>query len=227
MRTGPVRALLLAALLGGCAGRAPAPVGAPVADPAATAAALIQSTSTSRPQRITFNWKLNESGSKVAGKGVVRVEAPERIRLDLFGPRNETYLAAALLGDSYRLPEGVGKGIDLPSPAILWGGLGVIRPPAGATLVGATATESRSVLRYRATDGTTYQYDTSQAAGTPRLDGVERSGGGGRMETVHLTRDSAGRVTAEYRNWAEFRELTLEIGEVTDVAAFPASTWEP
>ena len=48
------------------------------------------------------------------------------------------------------------------------------------------------------------------------------------METVRLTRDAAGRIeSAAYRNWAEFRELTLESGDITDVASFPESTWQP
>jgi hypothetical protein len=227
MRVYGARWWVLSALLAGCAGGASAPAGAPVADPAAMAAALVQATTAARPQRVVFTWKLDESGSRLSGKGVVRAEAPERIRLDLFGPRNETYLAAALVGDSYRLPPGVEKGIELPSPALLWGGLGVIRPPSGSTLLDATATERSAALRYRAPDGTTYLYETSRASGVAQLVGLERSGGGGKMETVRLSRDSKGAVTAEYRNWAQFRQLTLEIGEVTDVASFPASTWEP
>ena len=221
-------AALSVGLAMGCAGQGSAPVGAPVADPAATAAELARATTPDRAQRIPFDWTLNESGSKVSGRGLVRVDAPRRIRLDLFGPRNETVLAAALVGDEYRFPTGVTPGVALPSPALLWGGLGVIRPPAGATLLGATATDSSAVLRYRAADGTTYQYETRRSAGLVRLEGVERSGNGGRMETVRLTRDPAGRITtAAYRNWAAFRELILESGEITDVASFPESTWQP
>jgi len=232
-RSGPARKIALPwalglALVAGCSGQRSAPVGAPVADPAATAAELVRATTPERAQRIPFNWTLNESGSKVSGRGLVRVDAPRRIRLDLFGPRNETVLAAALVEEEYRFPAGVTPGVALPSAALLWGGLGVIRPPAGATLIGATATDSSAVLRYRATDGTTYQYETRRRAGLVRLDGLERSGNGGRMETVRLTRDDAGRITsAAYRNWAAFRELILESGEITDVASFPESTWQP
>jgi hypothetical protein len=233
-RSLPPRALALAALLlapaalAGCAAAAAAPAGAPVADPAAAAASLVRATTPPRPQRVTFTWTLNEGGSRVSGRGVVRVEAPERIRLDLFGPRNETYLAAALVGDMYRMPATVTAQVALPSPAILWGGLGVIRPPAGAQLLGAVSTDSSSALRYRAQDATVYQYETVGGAASPRLSMVERSGSGGRLETVRLTRDAAGKLTrAEYRNWAAFRELTLDFQEAQDVASFPADTWQP
>ncbi|MBW3630900.1 MAG: hypothetical protein KY464_16615, partial [Gemmatimonadetes bacterium] len=217
-----------AAVAAGCSAQSRVPAGAPVADPSATAAELMRSTGTPRLQRITFGWTLNEAGSKVSGRGVVRVDAPRRIRLDLFGPRNETVLGAALVDDEYRFPAGVTPGVALPSPSLFWGGMGVIRPPAGATLVGATAADSTAVLRYRATDGTTYQYETRRSAGLVRLENLERSGNGGRLETVRLTRDAAGRIqNAAYRNWAEFRELTLETGDITDVTSFPESTWQP
>lgn len=236
-RTAPARgrvariamlAPLAAVALAACAGGTPVPAGIPAADPAAAAAALIRTTTPARPQRVTFTWSLNEAGSRVNGRGVVRAEAPERIRLDLFGPRNETYLAAALVGDLYRLPSTVPNSIALPSPAILWGGLGVIRPPAGGRVVTAVSTDSTAALQYRAEDGTLYQYETTGAGAAVRLHTVERSGGRGRLETVRLTRDSSGRLQkAEYRNWAAFRELTLEFEEVQDVASFPASTWQP
>jgi hypothetical protein len=104
----------------------------------------------------------------------------------------------------------------------------VIRPPTGATLERATHGESSGELRYRAPDGTTYRYETSRRAGLVRLESLERSGSSGRMETVRLTRGDDGRIrTATYRNWAAFRELTLESGEITDVASFPESTWQP
>lgn len=222
----------LASLLafGGCAGAAAAPIpaGTPAPDPAMAAAALIRATALARPQRITFTWTLNEAGSRVNGRGVVRAEAPDRLRLDLFGPRNESYLAAALVGEMYRLPGNVASRVTLPSPAILWGGLGVIRPPAGASLQNAVSTDSSAALRYRAQDGSVYQYETIEVGGVVRLAYVERGGGGGRIETVRLTRDATGRLQrAEYRNWAAFRELTLEFEEVQDAASFPETTWQP
>jgi hypothetical protein len=214
--------------LAGCAGSLPEPVGTPVADPSALAAEMIQSTTPVRPQRITFAWSLNEAGSRVTGRGVVRSEAPDRIRLDLFGPRNESYLSAALVEDEYRLPTGVSIPVALPSPAILWGGLGTIRPPAGAQLIAGAQSDTSATVRYRAEDGTLYQYDVSTRAGRSMLRNVERSGSGGRLESVRLTRDPSGRITkADYRNWSAFRDLTLEIDAITDSDPFPQSTWQP
>jgi hypothetical protein len=210
-----------------CGGRAQAPLGTPVPDPAGFAAELARASATPEPQRIGFTWTLNEAGSRVNGRGVVRVEAPERARLDLFGPRNETYLAAALLGDSYRLPP-TADAAALPSAAILWGGVGVIRPPAGAELAGATTTGDAAFLRYQAPDGSIYQYQVNLSGGTPRVEAVERSRGASRLETVRINRDPTGGISrSDYRNWAEFRELVLEIVEVENVATFPASTWQP
>ena len=220
--------LLLAGLLG-CAGSLPEPVGTPVADPAPLAAELVEASTPVRPQRFTFAWTLNEAGARVTGRGVVRAEAPERIRLDLFGARNESYLSAALVDDAYRFPAGVTLSVALPTPAILWGGIGTIRPPAGAQLIAGAQSDTSATIRYRAEDGTLYQYDVSRSGGQSLLRNVERSGGGGgRLESVRLTRDTSGRITrADYRNWSAFRDLTLEFDAITDSDPFPASTWQP
>jgi len=211
-----------------CATRAPQPVGAPAPDPGSLATALVAATRPAHPRQVGFNWTLSEAGARVNGRGVVRVVAPERIRLDLFGPRNETYLAAALVGDAYRLPRGVTMQVALPSPAILWGGLGVVRPPTAATLASAVTTESGAVLRYRAEGGDVYQYVFAGSGTSARLDSVERLAGGGRLESVNLTRDEAGQVRrAQYRNWGAYRELTLDIQEMKDVASFPEAIWQP
>ena len=226
-RNRSANALLFAGLVG-CAGSLPEPVGTPVADPAPLAAELIEQSTPLRPQRFTFAWSLNEAGSRVTGRGVVRAEAPERIRLDLFGARNESYLSAALVDDNYRFPAGVAVNVALPTPAILWGGLGTIRPPAGAQLIAGAESDTSVTIRYRAEDGTLYQYDVSRSAGRSMLRNVERSGGNGRLESVRLTRDSTGRITrADYRNWSAFRDLTLEFDAITDSDPFPTSTWQP
>jgi hypothetical protein len=225
-RAGAVLPLLL--LITACASRAQAPAGTPVPDPSAFAAEMVRASTTRDPQRIGFTWTLNEAGSRVNGRGVVRVEAPERARLDLFGPRNETYLAAALIADAYRLPPTVPDAAALPSPAIMWGGIAVIRPPVGAELASATTTGEAAFLRYLAPDGSVYQYQVNLSGGTPRVEAVERSRGASRLETVRIGRDAAGQISrSDYRNWAEFRELVLEITEVENVATFPAGTWQP
>lgn len=222
--------LLLAVTLGvgaACAAANPAPVGAPVADPAATAAELIRATTPSAPRRTTFAWELNEAGSRVRGRGVVRSEAPERLRLDLFGPRGETYLSAALVADSFRVPPQA-EGFALPSPALLWGALGVVRPPSGAALERATTAGAQTTLRYVAPAGDRFDFVLEGAADSVQLRRVERIARGGVVETLELSW-SAPRVLARarYRDLAAYRELILTLEENVDVSAFPDAIWNP
>ena len=125
------RILLLGlwALLSGCVPRTNPPLGAPLLDPEAAVAELRSATVPASARRASFAWALLESGSRLRGEGVVRFEAPERLRLDLFGPRGETYLAAALVGEEIRIPPQLAGQVALPSPSLLWGALGVLRPP--------------------------------------------------------------------------------------------------
>jgi hypothetical protein len=104
LRTPLLGVLSLLTLTGCGAGGLQAPGGQPVPDPAGFAAELRASTVPAGPQQVNFGWTLDERGSRVRGRGVVRSEAPRRIRLDLFGPRGETYLMAALVEGEYRLP---------------------------------------------------------------------------------------------------------------------------
>ena len=83
--------------MAGCASSQLAPVaGVPVADPVGLVTELSAASAPEAPYQVNFGWTLEEGGARANGRGVVRVEAPERIRLDLFGPRGETYLVAAL-----------------------------------------------------------------------------------------------------------------------------------
>ncbi|HEV2149531.1 MAG TPA: hypothetical protein VGR37_19175, partial [Longimicrobiaceae bacterium] len=164
------------------------------------------------------------AGSRVRGRGVVRAEAPERLRLDLFGPRGETYLAAALVGDSFRVPPAVAARFPLPSPALLWGGLGVVRPPAGARLVGASASENAASLRYEVGAGETVEF----GAEGMRLRTILRSGGSGALESVSVTYSPAGALQrAEYRDRGAYRTLVLNVESTKDAAPFPPETWLP
>jgi hypothetical protein len=221
--------LVLAAALATGAACAPAapPAGAPVPDPAATAAALVQATTPAAPRRATFGWEVDEAGSRVRGRGVVRAEAPERLRLDLFGPRGETYLSAALVGDSFRVPPQA-EGFSLPSPALLWGALGVVRPPTGARLDAVTAQDSRTTLRYTAPDGNVFQYGVEGDGEAAQLRRVERIARGGVVESLELSWSAPRTLTrARYRDLAAFRELILNFEETTDVPSFPDAIWNP
>lgn len=228
VRRSAMPALTAVLALAGCAGASVAPAGEPLPDPAATAAALVSATAATERSQITFNWTLEESGSRVRGRGVVRLQAPDRLRLDLFGPRNETYLSAALLGGEPRLPASAPADVPIPSPALLWAGLGVVRPPDGAVVEGASSSGDDTILRYREPGGgDLYEY-VVQTSPAPRLRQLQRVGPRGPIETVRLERSDAGDITrATYRDWSAFRDLTLEIESRTPADAFDESIWTP
>lgn len=220
--------LMAAAALAGCAAGSAAPAGEPLPDPAAAAAEVIGQTAPEARRRITFAWSLDESGSRVRGRGVVRLDPPERLRLDLFGPRNETVLAAALVGSDARLPAGAPANAPIPSPALLWAGLGAVRPPAGATLASASTADGETILRWETGAGEVYEYVVAPGPDGPRLRRLQRLGARGPLETVGVEWSEAGEVArATYRDWSAFRDLTLEIEESVPADAFPAEIWTP
>lgn len=203
--------------------------GEPVPDPAGFVAMLRETTVSAGPTQITFQWTLDEAGSRVRGRGVVRVEAPHRIRLDLFGPRDETYLVAALVDGEYRFPTADPPPVQLPSPSLLWGALGVLEPPPSAPLLGATADSASADVRFGVVGGEVFVYTfESTTGGEFRLERLERAGPRGVIETVTVERGAAAGVsTTRYRDWSAFRDLVLEIENSRVVASFPANIWRP
>lgn len=219
--------LLVLATAAACAAGTPPPEGTPVPDPGASARELVAATEPARRVQVNFGWTLDEAGSRVRGRGVVRLAPPDRLRLDLFGPRNETVLAAALVGDEARLPAGARPTVAIPSPALLWAGLGVIRPPSDASLSTATATGEATILRYQTPSGEVYEYRVLQGS-EPRLQQLQRLGSRGPLETVSLERGDSGELSrARYRDWAAYRDLTLDIESTVDADAFPEEIWTP
>lgn len=203
--------------------------GQPVADPSEFVGELRSETIPATPQRITFGWTLDEAGARVRGRGVVRVEAPERIRLDLFGPRGETYLTAALVDGQYRFPSSATPAVQLPSPALLWAALGVLHPPSGAALQAATTEQGRADVRFADAAGELFIYSFVMDGNDQyQLTRVERAGSRGVLETVTIERNDAGAIaTARYRDWTAFRDLDLTVEEVRSESPFPATIWRP
>lgn len=220
-------ALLALATAPACATAAatggPSP-GVPAPDPAPVAAELQRATALPSARQIAFSWQLDEAGARLNGRGVLRVQPSERLRLDLFGPRGETYLAAALVGEEARVPAAVAERFPLPSPSLLWGAVGVVRPPAGASLLAASNDGEATLVRFQTADGSTLEFRTRGG----RLDAVRRLERGGVRESIQLsyTDDGALRRT-EYRDWAAYRTLTLTPESSTNVASFPEETWSP
>jgi hypothetical protein len=214
----------------GCGGaRLSGPVGEPVPDPSGFAESLRAASLPGTPQQITFGWDLNEQGSRVGGRGVVRSEAADRIRLDLFGPRGDTYLIAALVGEEYRLPPNAENAVALPSPSLLWASMGVLDPPRDATLTSATATENAAELRYSVPNGEIFVFSfQSSAGGEMRLIRLERASSRGVIETVTVDRGTDGALArASYRDWTAFRDLALNVESIRDEERFPADIWSP
>jgi hypothetical protein len=214
----------------GCGGATlGAPMGEPAPDPSALAASIQAATVPGTPQRVTFSWNLVEQGSPVGGRGVVRTESPDRIRLDLFGVRGDTYLIAALVGDEYRLPREAANAVSLPSPSLLWAALGVLDPPRAATLTSATTSDGSAELRFGTPNGEIFAYSFVQRGGDRYLlERLERAGNRGVIETVAIERDSDGAISrTRYRDWSAFRDLELVVEEVVPSAAFPPDIWRP
>ncbi|HSU17594.1 hypothetical protein [Longimicrobium sp.] len=194
------------------------------ASPDSIAEALRRATLPSSPRQMQFGWALDEAGSRFNGRGVARFAAPDRFRLDLFGPRGETYLAAALVDETPRIPAAVQERFKLPTSALLWAAVGVVRPPSSARLAAATDEGGRVTLRYDLGGDGTLEY---RAQGG-RLQSVRRLRGGGVQETVDLERAADGSLkAARYRDQVAYRSLNLTLESSTDVASFPEDTWSP
>jgi hypothetical protein len=214
-RTAAATAVVLAT---SCGGRPGAPT--PLSIDPALEPALIAATAIDRPMRIIFDWRLEDRDGRFSGQGVLRVE-PGRARLDLFGPRSESYLSAVLDGLALRLPEGA-DGSQLPPPPLFWTVLGVLTPPPAAGLVGAQETGSRAELRYgRAGDAWAFSFEDG------RLARAEWTGTGSGRRTVELegSTTTGTPLEAKYRDWPAFLELVLSATQVARVDGFPDDTW--
>jgi hypothetical protein len=161
-------------------------------------------------------------GRPFHGQGVARIQPPHHARLDLFGPRGDTYLSAALVGDDLRLPPGVQAG-QIPPPALMWAVLGVVAPPQGpcwwapaTTARGPSCIETWTV----APSGTCWR----GALRSARWDGAGR-----RMVTVEL-RGRRGRACPPrrpVRDFAAVAELMLNLESVDEVEPFSPDIWNP
>ncbi len=218
-------AVLSAGTLAACGGNPP-----PAAAAAATASAdttLVRaaedSTAPRTPVRIRFDWKLTDRDARFGGRGAARVEPPYHARLDLFGPRGETYLAAGLVGMDLRLPPGAGADAPVPPPAFLWSSLGVFQAPAEPLVASHLGSDGALELDFaRGDDHWRFSFDRF------RLRRAEWTGPSGR-QTVEL--DAGGPLglprKAVYRDWTAFRELTLTLDQADEVDAFPSAIWTP
>lgn len=213
-----VAAMGVAAALAGCSAR-----GIPETRDPGLAETAIAETAPERPLRLVFDWTILDGEARFSGRGAARIQPPLRARLDLFGPRGDGYLSAALVGSEIRLPPGV-EAPQLPPPALMWAVLGAVAPPDGAALAGTRVEDGRAELHYDLGDDGRLRYTLQDG----RLRQVLWEGKDRRM-VVEL-RGSAGHGLpreAVYRDWSGYTELMLNLERVDEVEPYPPETWSP
>jgi hypothetical protein len=228
----------MAFLLGACAAHrpplAPTPLGAGgTAAPAGPASptdaelarAAIAATTPRTPVQLVFDWKLRDRDARFSGQGVARIEAPYRARLDLFGPRGESYLSAAIVDASLRVPEALReRAAMVPPPALLWSALGVVAPPADGRLTGVRRSGGETRLEYLRGDERWRFTLVDQ-----RLRSAELDRPGAARQAVELKGTGALGLPkqAVFRDYATFRELTLTLDRAHEAQSFPPDIWSP
>lgn len=226
-RSAPTRALpalALAAALLGCAGGRP---GTPVPDTRVEEAARValEDSRLREPVQIIFGWQLNESGSRLRGRGVARMEPPYRARLDLFTENGETAARAALVDDELRVPPEVDRRL-IPPPPLLWTSLGVFRPGEGAEAVDGRSVEGDALrLRYRTPGGEELRYELRDRT----VVAAELVREGTVVERVRLEPGASGRFPDEatYRDLTAFRELKVTVESIERVEPHSPDIWHP
>jgi hypothetical protein len=158
---------------------------------------------------------------RLSGRGVLRLDSAARARVDLFGPRGETLAAAIVEGEDRMRVVPSGAERLLPPAALMWSALGVFRPPVDAPLV-ATAVDGGTTQLEYARDATRWRFRFE----SDTLRHVEWTASGGRR-TVELSGSSGFGLPAAgtFRDWTEFRELTLRATKVEETSGFDADVW--
>jgi hypothetical protein len=227
MQVGILRKILLPALVAGCAsGGVELPASSETPPNSQVAQAILDSTALRQPLHIVFAWNFTEENARFSGQGSTRVQPPHHARLDLFGPRGETYLAAAAVGDSLRLPPTLPEALRsvVPPIALLWSALGVLRAPEGAQLDLTHQSGDTTVVGY-VRGAERWRFRSVRG----RLQYAEWNGPNAGRRTVELRGTGAHNLpaVAVYRDWAAFRELTLTLERANEAAAFPPEIWQP
>ena len=213
-------ALLVLPLATACASAAPAADQGVVPVDTLAEARVIAATTPTRRLHVIFDWSARDPSVSMSGKGVLRLDRGERARLDLFGPRGETLMAAVVENDQMRIVPAFASNM-LPPASLMWSVLGVFRRPADLPLVRTTSDAGTLVLEY-GRDGTRWQFQFVDDT----LRRTEWTSGTGRR-TVEIAGDAGLDVPREitFRDWTEFRELSLKVTSVEETQGFDADTW--
>lgn len=182
---------------------------------------LAVATAPDAPIQITFGWAFQDRDFKFSGKGIVRMQGPDHARLDLFGIQDIQVLRAGLNGDSLELVY-AGPQVPIPPVPFLWAVMGVFRAPLAGSPARFSASGASIDFGYdHLADHWRFKADSTT------LRSVEWLGADGGRRTVELTgpfrfnRPSK----AVFRDWREFRELTLTVTAVEKVAPFATEIW--
>ena len=221
---GRAAAALCACLGTGCSGASPLPP-SPVVDAEQVASVVRRSTRLERPTLIIFEWRLTEREGRFDGRGVARLEPPDRVRLDLFLGNGETLTTAALVGGDLRIPPGAQTNL-IPPPHLLWGTLGVFEPGTGAALLGGSVVEDADLLlRYGFASGEELRYTLRG----PLIRQVELVRDGDVVQRVAVEQEADERFpsVAVFRDMGEFVELTITRESIDYVEPYPPDIWNP
>jgi hypothetical protein len=209
----------LAALLAACASAPPPPGQQQVVDTAAEAR-VAEATTPTRRLHVLFDWSVDDPSIKMSGKGALRLDRAARGRVDLFGPRGETIMAAIVENDQMRIVPAFAANM-LPPASLMWSVLGVFRRPTDAPLT-RTAVDNGALILDYSRDGTLWRFRFTDNV----MRSTEWTSGNGRR-TVELSGSAGLGVprSVHYRDWTEFRELKLEVTNVEETQGFEPDVW--
>ena len=166
------------------------------------------------PQKLTFNWELNDNSIVARGDGVARLGPPDHARVDLFlGGGFGAAASAVLVGDSLIVPPGA-RGLDLVPPApLMWAALGRLAvPPVSDTIIRVSGDTLRASI------GSPVAWRITAISG--QLVRLERISSGRIVEWVERSPGKKVRYELSGR-----RSLVLDIRNQQPVAQFDASIW--
>jgi hypothetical protein len=200
----------------------------PIAEPAALALRLEEAGTPGQPQLIEFKWRYRGREGRFSGEGAVRVNPPDSVRLDLFGPDWSGVQSAVLLGDEvHYLGE---QRIELPPPTFMWTMLGAFRPPAAVRPQANRRGEwSELIYNYSESRAIVFRFDAAGA-----LVEAELEVGGDVVQEIRLEPGEPGDTgggfrwprEARYRDLAEYHEVSIDVKQIREHAPFESRIFD-